>query len=211
MNNNSVTQSWDLTGQDNNRITFRKVYFVDTENVRSSWITLLPTFDERDIVRVFYTVNTNALTYDDLEAIMTFKGLISFHPCEKGKNALDFQLSVELGRNLSPTFEEYIIVSNDTGFDAVVNYASNKGYKVSRIATPQIGLSKRDAFLSLGCKLSIKQTQLTDLLQIIDDTSSSKKTKRLSKIYTSIIQKYGQKAGCELYQKLKPHITAYIA
>ena len=53
-----------------------------------------------------------------------------------GKNALDFQLSSLLGYVIKENEgyeDEFIIVSRDTGFDAVLEFWKNRGIKLSRV------------------------------------------------------------------------------
>ena len=58
-----------------------------------------------------------------------------FIKCFEGSNALDFQLVSELGYRLSQNADrEYVIVSNDTGFDAAVRYWSTRKMPVSRLS-----------------------------------------------------------------------------
>ena len=73
--------------------------------------------------------------YDRIVCLMEQKrGAVHWIKCFEGQNALDFQLVTELGSCLSQNgSREYIIVSNDTGYDAVVRYWQQKGCSVRRI------------------------------------------------------------------------------
>ena len=54
--------------------------------------------------------------------------------CYPGKNGLDFQLVSYLGYLLKSAGKtEYIIISNDMGYDCVIHFWKEQGYKVSRM------------------------------------------------------------------------------
>ena len=74
--------------------------------------------------------------YDRIVCLMEQKrGAVHWIKCFEGQNALDFQLVTELGSCLSQNgSREYIIVSNDTGYDAVVRYWQQKGCSVRRLS-----------------------------------------------------------------------------
>ena len=98
-----------------------KVYLVDTENVASSWMSLLDIVEPHDKLYLFYTDHSTILTYSNLELILPrAKQIIPIH-CERvGKNSLDFELVSYLGYLINEDNDaEYIIYSNDKGFQAV--------------------------------------------------------------------------------------------
>ena len=98
-----------------------KVYLVDTENVASSWMSLLDIVEPHDKLYLFYTDHSTILTYSNLELILPrAKQIIPIH-CERvGKNSLDFELVSYLGYLINENNDaEYIIYSNDKGFQAV--------------------------------------------------------------------------------------------
>ncbi len=98
-----------------------KIYFIDSENVGDSWISLLNTIAKEDEILVFYTAKSPHMNYKNLVLLKQSPREVTFIECCEGNNALDFQLSTELGYRVSDLDDtEFIIVSNDTGFDAVV-------------------------------------------------------------------------------------------
>lgn len=119
------------------------MYFIDVENVGTQWVQeftnhLSKAFKYKVIA--FFTDNGPALSMKDL-SLLPLK-YIRFVECCPGKNALNFQLSSELGcqlagnitRNSKDTHEySYYIVAKDTGYDSVVNYWTKQGFKVERI------------------------------------------------------------------------------
>lgn len=113
----------------------RRTYLIDSENINDVWVELLQVLEDRDEILVFYTDKSAHMGYDRIVCLMEQKrGAVHWIKCFEGQNALDFQLVTELGSCLSQNgSREYIIVSNDTGYDAVVRYWQQKGCSVRRI------------------------------------------------------------------------------
>ena len=60
---------------------------------------------------------------------------VLFIRCCTGKNALDFQLSTELGYQISRVPDKrFAIVSNDAGYDSIISYWKGRGRIVERIS-----------------------------------------------------------------------------
>lgn len=113
-----------------------KVYLIDTENVKSEWKNVLDKLGKKDTLLIFYTENSPNVSFADISNLVNYPFKYEMLPCFPGKNGLDFQLVTYLGYLLrrSP-FREYVILSNDTGFDAVVYFWTGKGKNVSRLST----------------------------------------------------------------------------
>lgn len=111
-----------------------KVYLVDSENIGASWSQLLVSMSKEDRMYVFYTDKSPYISYENLLQVIAHCEIPVFLKCYEGKNALDFQLVSELGFKLcqDPT-AEFIIVSDDYGYDAAVRYWSERKYNVRRI------------------------------------------------------------------------------
>ena len=124
-------------------------FLVDSENVNDNWLMLFDMADEDDEIVVFYTKKSPHMSYMSvIRLIENNKINIRFEECYEGTNALDFQLvsymgylmgcggacsenecdaaSAETGAN------EYIIMSNDTGYDPAIRFWKDKGYPVRR-------------------------------------------------------------------------------
>ncbi len=96
---------------------------------------LLVSSQEDDEVLVFYTTKSPHMNYENVRMLKETEKEADFIKCFEGSNALDFQLVSELGYRLSQNADrEYVIVSNDTGFDAVVRYWSTRKMPVSRLS-----------------------------------------------------------------------------
>ena len=111
-----------------------KTYFIDSENVGDNWISLLSTVTSEDEILVFYTANSPHMNYRNLILLKESDARVSFIECFEGSNALDFQLCTELGYRLPGIGDgEFIIVSNDTGYDAIVKYWKRANTAVRRM------------------------------------------------------------------------------
>lgn len=111
-----------------------KKYFIDSENVGDNWISLLDTVAEEDEILVFYTAKSPHMNYNNLITLKQSPKDVTFVECCEGNNALDFQLCTELGYQVHDiNDEEFIIVTNDTGYDAVVKYWKDRGIPIKRI------------------------------------------------------------------------------
>lgn len=124
----------------------KKIYLVDSENVGDIWVPLLVASQAEDEVIVFYTQKSPHMNYENVRMLKETDKEADFIKCFEGSNALDFQLVSELGYRLHENQEcDYVIVSNDTGFDAVVRYWSQRKMPVSR-------LSGKDCYRQLNGK-----------------------------------------------------------
>ncbi len=111
-----------------------KIYLVDSENIGASWSQLLPTMSKEDQLFVFYTEKSPYISYDNLLQVIAHCQIPVFNKCYEGKNALDFQLVSELGYKLCQEPKaEFIIVSDDYGYDAAIKYWKERSYNVHRI------------------------------------------------------------------------------
>lgn len=113
----------------------KKTYLIDSENVNEIWVELVDVLCAEDEILVFYTDKSAHMSYDRIIRLIEQKiGTIRWIKCFGGQNALDFQLVTELGYciNQEPD-KEYIIVSNDMGYDAAVRYWKQRACNVRRI------------------------------------------------------------------------------
>lgn len=110
-------------------------YLIDSENIKDTWIDLLDTMDNEDVLLVFYTANSSHIRCEQVEKIMKKNdGRMSWVQCFEGNNALDFQLVTKLGALIAEhKAKEYVIVSKDTGFDAVVKFWRREDIAIRRI------------------------------------------------------------------------------
>lgn len=124
-------------------------FLVDSENVNDNWLMLFDMADEDDEIVVFYTKKSPHMSYMSvIRLIENNKINIRFEECYEGTNALDFQLVSYMGylmgcggacsenecdaASAETCADEYIIMSNDTGYDPAVRFWKDKGYAVRR-------------------------------------------------------------------------------
>ena len=102
-----------------------KHYLVDSENVNDNWLMLLELADEKDEMIIFYTKNSPHMSYSSVIKLLQQRRTLQFEECYEGQNALDFQLISYLGYLIGKDEDktsEFIVMSNDTGFDPAVRY-----------------------------------------------------------------------------------------
>lgn len=113
----------------------RMTYLIDSENVNDAWVKLLPKLEKKDRIIIFYTENSPHFTVESAKVITEYKEKdLTWKKCFSGRNALDFQLVSQMGYLISKYPQDgYVIMSNDTGFDAAVKFWMQEGIAVSRI------------------------------------------------------------------------------
>lgn len=124
-------------------------FLVDSENVNDNWLMLFDMADENDEIVVFYTKKSPHMSYMSvIRLIENNKINIRFEESYEGTNALDFQLVSYMGylmgcagsfsenkcdaASAESCADEYIIMSNDTGYDPAVRFWKDKGFAVRR-------------------------------------------------------------------------------
>ena len=115
------------------------IYLIDTENVRTVWTLLLDRMTENDKIYVFYTANSGNIKYEDLNGVISSGKNVELIQCHTGKNGLDFQLVSYLGyliRNNENA--DYCIISDDSGYDAVIKFWEGRDVDVTRKTAFQI-------------------------------------------------------------------------
>ena len=124
-------------------------FLVDSENVNDNWLMLFDMADDDDEIIVFYTKKSPHMSYMSVIRLMENNKInIRFEESYEGTNALDFQLVSYMGylmgcagsfsenkcdaASAETGADEYIIMSNDTGYDPAVRFWKDKGYAVRR-------------------------------------------------------------------------------
>lgn len=200
-------------------------YFVDTENIGATWKHCVDIMDNGDSIFVFYSINPFSKGADRycserqiepelMQKLMQKRINIQFRRIHTGKNALDYQLSSELGRQLClhPN-DEYVIFSQDTGYDSIVEYWSLHDAKVRRVDTVNILLenpaSEEDmhklrnymAALCISCHIHGKH--FDDTVDILVQSKSHIPGIRLRFIRTKLAEVCGNSIGTAIYMRLK--------
>lgn len=187
------------------------IYFIDSENVGDSWIDLLGEPDSRFLV--FYTGHSPRIAYPQAIQLLNAASRPEFVECYEGNNGLDFQLVSYLGYELrADSTNEMIIVSKDTGFDAVVRFWKDRGMNVRRAHGSAASIAHAQEVkapvsddecvtrsLSVEGTDTISGVDRDELYTIInciglDDSSF---------IHLALVHFYGNKNGDNIYKRLK--------
>lgn len=190
----------------------RKVYLVDTENVGTAWKEILPQKSQKDVIILFYTEHSPGISYMDLNVIREYPLSFDMILCYAGKNGLDFQMVSYLGYLIKTAPKsEYIIVSNDTGFDAVVKFWSDREIEVCRKSKSELTAPQKseteDEDVRIMLKEALSETYHTEeylekILQMIHNYS----VKQLQGLYFAMQKELGAETGMEIYRQLKPQL-----
>lgn len=110
------------------------IYLVDMENIPHAWANLLDICGGDDRIVLFYTDRVSQVPLILMEKVTKSRVEMEYIKCYDGPNGLDFQLVTEMGYRIAQNPEaDYVIVSQDHGFDVVVQYWSGRGARAKRI------------------------------------------------------------------------------
>ena len=118
------------------------IYLIDLENVGMSWLGLLDSVQKGDEFLLFYSkYSLFNLSFPILQRFLETEARFRCIPCYVGPNGMDFQLCSELGFCIAMNPDcKYVIVSRDSGYDAVVHHWLDLGVRIERLAIkPGIG------------------------------------------------------------------------
>ena len=195
------------------------VYFVDSENVNDAWIQLALVMHPQDEILVFYTEKSPHMSYERvIELTRLSNRTIEWIKCVEGSNALDFQLVTELGARVALSRDHaFVIVSNDTGFDAAVKYWVQRGKPVRRMKSTECkklaqllraGTESTEPELTVHSELSAEPEQdrlepqyMADIEQLCASIPLSK----LTLFHDAFVCMYDQAIGDEIYYYMKEH------
>lgn len=199
-----------------------KHYFIDFENVHSDGLNGIETIETGSNVRVLYSDNCKNISLEVLEKATKNQVVLSACKTMVGKNALDFQLATLLGYVIGSNTEkddEFIIVSKDTGFDAVVEFWKQQNIKITRLCSLEekpentpIKKETKKAAKQKKAASDITQTTKEELVKYISKKEYSDEVLKIVNSYktrTAInnglvkLYKDSGKAG-NLYNKMKP-------
>ena len=197
----------------------RKNYYIDSENVGDDWISLLSSVTAKDKVIVFYTDKSPHMNYNNLILLRNYPNEVSFIKCFEGSNALDFQLCTEIGLQVhDKPNDEFIIVSNDTGYDAVVKYLTQKNIQIRRIkgsdCSPRStqkeestnktikipSVSKPKSVVPASSSINEEELRAKEILYVVGRDN-------LSDLHTALQQIFGAEKGNTYYKSFKSDAT----
>lgn len=99
------------------------VFLIDYENVRTSAFNGLEDLTENDRVIIFYTGNSDNLTFSLMQRLISSRAPIEYKKVAcGGKNSLDFQLCSYLGYLIGTSSNtHFCIISRDKGFSTMLS------------------------------------------------------------------------------------------
>lgn len=126
----------------------KRFFFVDIENVGKSFLNGIEKLTIEDTL----IICNNTIVHNDfspaiLEGLTRTKAIIrKFYIHNAYKNAMDFELVIELGFLIHEhgNHAQYYVVSNDRGFDVVNDYLKNKGLNIVVKRIPNFDTSFND-------------------------------------------------------------------
>lgn len=157
----------------------RTVYLIDSENVVDHWVGSIKLNSVLDKIIIFWSRNSRGISLWLLEDFLKSypKEQVEFEECYTGGNSMDFHIVAKLGQlTARPTKTQFVIVSDDTGYDGIINHLYDEGFLVKRLAgfkdkpqLPQL-LTPRPN-LVIGSDGSGQTAQPNSLPQVIEPDS----------------------------------------
>ncbi len=185
-----------------------KTYYIDSENVGDSWIELLQK-DPDSRFLIFYTGHSPRIDYSHAISLMNAEKKPKFIRCYEGNNGLDFQLVSYLGYQLCLGEKDAVIVSDDTGFDTVISFWTERGMSISRISAksiPDISMGKTPVSAD---KVAANQPQkVNELVKGVDKRElftiiNCMGPENTTNIHHAFVHFYGTTKGEEIYKIIK--------
>ena len=165
------------------------VYLIDYENVHYAGWEGIEHLTKEDEVILFYSENASTIPMDLHIKVATSGARLRYIHVEKtGKNYLDFQLSALSGYLVAESGqEEFVVVSKDTGFNAIVDFWNQQDFldkKIHFARREQIALtsSKKAVAKKAGSKKTVKQTtKKAEPKQTVKQTTKKAESKKTVK------------------------------
>ena len=162
------------------------VYLIDYENVHYAGWEGIEHLTKEDEVILFYSENASTIPMDLHIKVATSGARLRYIHVEKtGKNYLDFQLSALSGYLVAESGqEEFVVVSKDTGFNAIVDFWNQQDFldkKIHFARREQIALtsSKKAVAKKAGSKKTVKQTtKKAEPKQTVKQTTKKAESKK---------------------------------
>ena len=204
-------------------------YLIDYENVGSEGFKGCEKLRETDIINLFYTDNSRKIDLDIINDHGESK-LIT-HKVPTGNQAADMHLGSYLGyligKECTGQDEEYkiVVISKDTGFDHIIEFWKtekqlNEQSEKQSVKQSENQNTKKPKQKIIDMKAGTKKLQ-QELVLVLDKAGMPKEVvnyvsttveknaedkNRKQQIYRSIISKYGQTKGLNIYNHIKKKI-----
>lgn len=154
------------------------IFLVDTENVGWAGLTGASKLDKTDIIYILLGKGVNSRTVKGDLVVDLLKSKAQYvieETNHAGKNYLDFQLSLIVGRLIEKYQDaEFIIISKDQGYKAVTDYLEKNNRKGSIVQTINEYLNPKPKLKPQKKELSFEDYQ-SELAKIISNDFPNKK------------------------------------
>lgn len=158
---------------------------IDYENVQPADVTILD--QEHFRIIVFLGANQGKITFEVASALQRMGTRAEYIKVSgNGSNALDFHIAFYIGQLAAQEPEAYFhIISNDTGFDPLIQHLKDKKIRAIRAKTiHQIPLVRATLATTLSDKMDVIKENLQQR-----GTSRPRTIKTLSSTINSLFQK----------------------
>ena len=181
----------------------KKKYLIDMENVHESFVSQIRPA-KGDEIYLFCTEHVPKLNHTKLSEIT--KGWIRFVEVKGGKQSLDMHISSFLGYIIDEK-KEYVIVSNDTDYDGIIEFWNRNGFHVKRV-----GVELQDSKNEIT-KTGISRLTLNNqIMKIFAGEEYASKVASITlkninngqnAVYKEIVKHYGTERGKAMFGKIK--------
>ena len=200
------------------RIVFqiKTFYLIDYENVHDSGFKGSGQLTGKEHVHIFSSANA---PYVNISSLSSLKGKFYFHKVPAGKESLDMNLVSFLGYLIHKNKGKkviYIIISQDRGYDKVIQYwKEEKGVVIARGSCFEIEINSKEKQPNCPNKkmkvnLDVQQVLAKEKVkgEFVNGVASIvsknyKMTNRKQVIYLTLLSRYGKQDGLHLYNLIK--------
>ncbi len=185
---------------------YMATYLIDYENVNVSGLKGIENLEKTDTVYIFYSDNSNTLTFSAHKAINESSAAVNCFKVANGKkNALDFQLSTYLGYLMAKNNnDDFLIVSNDEGYSFVASFWKKSGRTVQLVQNV-MGQSRVKEHAKLFEQVKQLISQYESDVPLIVEYLEKYKTKQ--GFNNALMKQFDNKKTSEIYKALKPLIA----
>ncbi|MBQ3390520.1 MAG: hypothetical protein IJG57_05570 [Firmicutes bacterium] len=185
----------------------KREFFIDTENVGTAWIRQISPLAPKDMVYVFVS---NAELMRKLKNSIPFpKKQVEFVECiGMGKNDMDIYIAGFVARKSARHFvkREYVIVSNDKGYeDFIAGFSRNRWAVIRRQGV--YGQSFQDFYDKVE---PILTDMRVDPDKIMETAVKFRKRDERAKLHRDLVKEYGDEKGTLIYRAIRPHMHFLI-
>ncbi len=178
------------------------IFLIDFENVSSSAFVGVEELKADSKIILFYSEQSSKISIDTHRQLEQAKVEKEYIPIKTGgKNALDFQLVTYLGYLIGENKDEnYVIISNDNGFDHVCKFWKQRSVNVQKCANLMME-SKEKMNTEFSKLLDPESVDISKVVAIVD------KYKTKQGINNALVKEFGTEKTGIIYKAIKCQIS----